>query len=185
MTLSALIRKRQRGGVATATPAIPATGPGTVALPIARIATVAVATPRVEESHVHRSSVNSNSSSSNPPGAADLPGELVSLIHAAADWYDCPPDELALMLEGARHDQPAAWSTFGALARERVRDAPQAARDEMVTCQQCANLSGRGRCLAAARGEIDAARDYSPVPDLRRRCERYSVKVGGLDRRPF
>ena len=184
MTLSALIRKRPHRQLATAIPAIPATDRGAVVQPIARIATVAVATPGAEGAETHGSSVNSNSSSSNLPGTADLPGELVSLIHAAADWYDCPAGELALMLEAARHDQPAAWSTFGALAQERSQGASHVVPDEMATCQQCSNLSGRGRCQAAARGGIDAAGSYSPVPDLPRRCEAYLPKPGDPDQRP-
>ena len=181
MTLSALIRKRPRGEPATAIPAIPATDPGTVGLSIARIATVAVAAPGAVGAEGPVGSENSNSSSSNSPGTADLPGELVSMIHAAAEWYDCPPDELTLMLEAARHDVLAAWSTFGALAQERAREATEAVWHDQVTCQRCRNLSGRGRCLAAWRGEIDAARGYSPVPDLPRRCEAFESKSADPD----
>lgn len=46
MTLSALIRKRDTGNLATAIPAISATQPKGEAATVARIATVAVANPR-------------------------------------------------------------------------------------------------------------------------------------------
>lgn len=48
MTLSALIRKRDTGNLATAIPAIPATQPKGAAATVARIATVAVANPKEE-----------------------------------------------------------------------------------------------------------------------------------------
>jgi hypothetical protein len=49
MTLSALIRKRDTGNLATATPAISATQPKEEAATVARIATVAVANPKEEK----------------------------------------------------------------------------------------------------------------------------------------
>ncbi len=49
MTLSALIRKRGTGSLATAIPAISATQPKVEAGTVARIATVAVATPKEEK----------------------------------------------------------------------------------------------------------------------------------------
>lgn len=49
MTLSALIRKRDTGNLATAIPAISATQPNGEAATVARIATVAVATPGEEK----------------------------------------------------------------------------------------------------------------------------------------
>ena len=49
MTLAALIRKRESGKVATATPAISATQQGETAETVARIATVAVANPTSPE----------------------------------------------------------------------------------------------------------------------------------------
>ena len=140
-------------------------------------------TPRAATSGASLAHPAEIQSPSPAPNGTDLPTELISLIHAAADWYGCPADERALMLEAARHDVPAAWSTFGALAQERAQDASHAVPNELVTCELCSNLSGRGRCLAAVRGEIDAAKTYSPVPNLPRRCKRYSMKTGGLDRR--
>lgn len=55
--------------------------------------------------------------------------------------------------------------------------------DDRRTCGQCANLTGRGLCLAARRGEIVANRDYEPMRDLPRRCEGYAPGADDADRR--
>lgn len=55
--------------------------------------------------------------------------------------------------------------------------------DDRRACTQCANLTGRGLCLAARRGEIVASRNYEPIRDLLRRCEGYMPGVADADRR--
>lgn len=55
--------------------------------------------------------------------------------------------------------------------------------DDRRRCDQCLNLTGRGLCLAARRGEIVANRDYEPVLDLLRRCEGYMPGGDDPDRR--
>lgn len=55
--------------------------------------------------------------------------------------------------------------------------------DDMVTCNQCANLIAR-QCTAAKRGEIVASRNYEPIRDLPRRCEGYAPGAADTDRRP-
>jgi hypothetical protein len=55
--------------------------------------------------------------------------------------------------------------------------------DDRRRCDQCLNLTGRGLCLAARRGEIVANRDYEPVLDLPRRCEGYMPGGDDPDRR--
>jgi hypothetical protein len=55
--------------------------------------------------------------------------------------------------------------------------------DDRRRCDQCANLTDRGRCLAARRGEIVAGRDYEPIRDLLRRCEGYAPGPDDSDRR--
>ncbi|WP_036254519.1 hypothetical protein [Methylobacter sp. BBA5.1] len=54
--------------------------------------------------------------------------------------------------------------------------------DDRRHCSACANLSA-GRCLAAWRGEIQAARHYRPIDDLPRRCEGYMPKANESDQR--
>ena len=56
-------------------------------------------------------------------------------------------------------------------------------RDDRRHCAECRNLSA-GRCLAAWRGEIVAARRYRPIDDLPRRCEGYAPKSNDPDQRP-
>ena len=56
--------------------------------------------------------------------------------------------------------------------------------DDRRTCEQCGNLTGRGLCLAARRGEIVASRSYEPIRDLPRRCEGYTPGADDADRRP-
>lgn len=51
---------------------------------------------------------------------------------------------------------------------------PAAFNDDRRLCGQCANLTGRGVCLAARRGEILASRNYEPIRTLPRRCEGYA-----------
>ncbi len=51
---------------------------------------------------------------------------------------------------------------------------PRAGIDEPRTCRQCVNLTPRGVCLAARRGEIKASPNYQPVPDVLMRCEAYA-----------
>jgi hypothetical protein len=55
--------------------------------------------------------------------------------------------------------------------------------DDRRICTQCANLTGRGLCLAARRGEIVASRSYEPIRDLPRRCEGYMPGADDADRR--
>lgn len=55
--------------------------------------------------------------------------------------------------------------------------------DDRRHCRDCANLTGKGRCLAAWRGEIIASSHYHPIDDLPRRCEDYAPYPHDLDQR--
>jgi hypothetical protein len=55
-------------------------------------------------------------------------------------------------------------------------------KDDRRHCFMCANLTA-GRCLAAWRGEIEAARHYRPIDDIPRRCEGYAPKSIDPDQR--
>lgn len=67
----------------------------------------------------------------------------------------------------------------------RAREAVQLATDDdRRTCAQCDQLNSRGQCLAARCGEIDAARNYSPVRDILRRCHAFVPKGEGYDSWP-
>lgn len=56
--------------------------------------------------------------------------------------------------------------------------------DERRTCQQCRNLSGDGRCLAAWRGELRGViRDFEPIKDMLQRCASYAPGPDDIDQR--
>lgn len=56
---------------------------------------------------------------------------------------------------------------------------------DLRPCVWCRNFTRNGRCLAAARGELRAARDYEPViPTLPRRCIAFLPPPDDPDQRP-
>ena len=55
--------------------------------------------------------------------------------------------------------------------------------DDRRRCDQCANLTARGLCLAVRRGEIATSRIYKPNRDLPHRCEGYAPGPDEHDRR--
>ena len=61
---------------------------------------------------------------------------------------------------------------------------PLAVDDDRRRCEQCANLTERGLCLAARRGEIKATRIHEPVRDLLQRCIGREPKATDTDQRP-
>ena len=74
-------------------------------------------------------------------------------------------------------------SNDSALVTE-FQEIESAIDDDRRTCTRCANLTERGLCLAAWRGEIVASRRYEPINDIPRRCEGYVAGADDLDRRP-
>ena len=104
---------------------------------------------------------------------------LVQAIDAAEKW---PVDEIEWAMDGALADPDGALICYRALAVEHGIILPL--DDDRRTCSQCVNLTGRGRCLSAWRGELVANRDYYPIRDLPRRCEGYTPGQDEPDRRP-
>lgn len=87
---------------------------------------------------------------------------------------------IAIVLEQCRADAEALRYFL-----RRAAEVPQSADyDDRRRCNQCANLTPRGLCLAARRGEIVASRNYEPVRDFPRRCEGYAPGPDDTDRRP-
>lgn len=66
-------------------------------------------------------------------------------------------------------------------------DADIAARerqgDDRRRCTECGNLGERGVCLAAQRREFVAARGYTPIRDILRRCEGFNPLPNDPDQR--
>ena len=55
--------------------------------------------------------------------------------------------------------------------------------DDRRYCRECSNLTSKGRCLAAWRGEILAGSHYHPIDDIPRRCEGFAPKLDDPDQR--
>jgi hypothetical protein len=105
MTLSALIRKRDTGKVATAIPAISATQPKREAATVARIATVAVANPKEEKTA--------------PPAAAANDGP--TFVTPDPDYHRLRWWRVAILADGRRieSDTPSGmtireWTDYAA-----------------------------------------------------------------------
>lgn len=104
---------------------------------------------------------------------------------AIREWLasieETDPAIIADVLNQCRADEDA-HTYFIQRADEGAR--PAVLDSDLRRCEQCANLTGRGLCLAARRGEIVASRNYEPIRDLPRRCEGYSPGPDDPDRRP-
>lgn len=85
---------------------------------------------------------------------------------------------IKIVLDQCRADAEALRYFLRRAAQVPVDD------DDRRRCDQCANLTPRGLCLAARRGEIVASRNYEPVRDFPRRCEGYAPGPDDSDRRP-
>ena len=56
---------------------------------------------------------------------------------------------------------------------------------DLRPCHWCQNVARNGRCMAALRGELRAARDYSPtLPSKTHRCIGYAPPADDPDQRP-
>lgn len=93
---------------------------------------------------------------------------------------DAPPPA-ALPEPGQR---PAAKEGADAPAGLPGIDDPERRGDNRRRCAECGNLASNGRCLAAARRDIIASRNYAPAPDLLRRCEGFKPLASDPDQRP-
>ena len=162
MTLSALIRKRNAGNLATAIPAISATQPKGEAATVARIATVAVANP--EEAKT----------------APMTASEEMAILAWLQSIGETDPATIAEVIGQCQRDADARDYYTGRAAAELPK--PDPFPDDRRTCDQCANLIAR-RCQAAKRGEIVASRNFEPIRSLPQRCEGYAPGADDPDKR--
>ena len=109
------------------------------------------------------------------------PGEESAIRAWLAHIEETDPAIIAHLLDQCRTDADARGYFIG---RSAEVPRPTAFDDDRRRCDQCANLTGRGLCLAARRGEIVASRTYEPVRDLLHRCEGYAPRPEDTDRRP-
>jgi hypothetical protein len=66
----------------------------------------------------------------------------------------------------------------------RATEVPAVSDSDLRCCTDCRNLTPLGLCLAARRGELGTAKQYSPVADVPRRCYAYLPGPEDMDRRP-
>lgn len=105
--------------------------------------------------------------------------ELRALVASVSAAYGFTHAEQQEALDLALWDVDAALQSYRVMANEQniILD-----RDDRRRCDQCANLSHRGKC--AAWQAVGAMNGYSPVPDIPRRCEGYAPGPEDADRRP-
>lgn len=148
--------------------------------------TAVTAVPQPDDSESSRDSIGSNGSA---PVAASREIEADSAMTAEQEsairsWLaqieETDEAIIAHVLNRCRQDMEAR-DYFIRRVTEIPR--PDPFPDDRRRCGQCLNLTGRGLCLAARRGEIVANRDYEPVRDLMRRCEGYQPGSDDPDRR--
>jgi hypothetical protein len=185
MSLLKLIRKGSTHLQATATAATVATEPAGTMASVAKVARIAVAGDTMV------SFVNTTVEGDwadipvQWPGAIAVEADGLDQLHPAAAmtiveetavlaWlayiHITDPITIDEVLDLCRVDG-AVRADYVALAGE-IPD-PSDYSDERRLCSQCRNWMPDGRCAAAARGELNASRSYTPVPNQLQRCAGY------------
>lgn len=175
MSLSDLIRTGRIGLPMTATLATVATVPPQSPLSVAGVAGVAtVAVREAPEPIANRTHA--------APLSTKEAGEMASLaalVRSVGAAWAFTPEEVAEALTHALAKPEEARACFEALAAEVA-----SMDDDRTTCQTCAGRRFDGACRAAQRGDISGtARNYTPDPAIRRRCEAYAPKPNDPDQR--
>jgi len=153
--------------------------------------TAVMAVRESDELQISRVSIGSNGSApvpgcreseaANETALPMTPREESAIRAWLAHIEETDPAIIAHLLDKCRTDADARAYFIGRAAEV---SRPTAFDDDRRRCDQCANLTGRGLCLAARRGEIAASRTYEPVRDLPHRCEGYAPKPGDSNQRP-
>lgn len=104
--------------------------------------------------------------------------ELRALVAAVGVVYAFTHEELREALALALGNPDAALISYRAMAAEQgiILD-----RDNRRRCDQCANLTKAGKCIAWQA--VNVRRGYEPVRDIPRRCEGYQPGLDDPDRR--
>ena len=108
--------------------------------------------------------------------------ELRALVRTIGEHDAWTAQDIEDATAAALADPDGALRCYRAIAEERG-SVLLSDEDDRRRCDQCANLTERGLCLAARRGDIVASREYRPVPALPRRCEGYAPKATDTDQR--
>lgn len=159
MTLSALIRKRDTGNLATAIPAISATQPKGEAATVARIATVAVANPK-EEKTAPLPTVGAGNTA---PPAKVSPGDTATasrwwLIH----YHDRDPLPVSFSPEVTHAEALASYPD--AVAAEPIAPPPPIE----TSCRDCRHFARPGHSSGYCAGRDDLPLAYGANHPLRR-----------------
>ena len=100
--------------------------------------------------------------------------EFESLLARVGPVYRTPESEYDEIRLAAMRDLSLALQSYRFMAKEldagRIVDGMG---EERHCCSDCGNLTQRGRCLAAQRGEIDYVATFEPVQDVLRRCGKF------------
>ena len=99
-----------------------------------------------------------------------------SMLHGGDAWP-------RVLIEAGQDAAPAIEAANAPAGLPGIHD-PERAGDNRRRCAECGNLASNGRCLAAARRELVASRNYAPAPDLLRRCECFKPLPSDHDQRP-
>ena len=73
--------------------------------------------------------------------------------------------------------------TYFVMRSAEVPKPPYDLDDDRIRCTQCVNLTPRGRCQAAQRGEINRTSRFEPMIDKPQRCVGYAPGPDDPDRR--
>lgn len=91
------------------------------------------------------------------------------------------PELIAAILDDCRTDADAL--AYYLKRSDEIPKPVSECDDDRRLCTQCANLSPRGRCLAAQRGGIDRIPNFEPMPDKLQYCIAYAPGPEDPDRR--
>lgn len=149
--------------------------------------TAVTAVPELREVEISRGSIGSNGSA--PTAVFQETAAVISLPageeRAICAWLahiEETGDAIVGHVLNQCRNNAEARGYFLRRAGEEPR--PDDSADDLRRCDQCANLTERGLCLAARRGEFVASRSYEPIRNLPRRCEGYAPGPDDPDRRP-
>jgi len=108
--------------------------------------------------------------------------EFENLLARVGPVYRAPEHEYDEIRLAAMRDLDGALTSYRLMAKELTAgDIDDALPEERHKCTECANLTQRGRCMAAQRGEIDHVSFFEPVADVLRRCAGFTKKEGSKE----
>ncbi len=165
---------------------IPQSAGGATAKTDERTLAAVTAVPKPGEPEGAWASIGSNGSAPVADSREIVPGSPMTVVQefAIRSWLKRieESDEAVIVHVLTRcQEDPDARDYF--IRRSSEVPWPDPFPDDRRRCDQCGNLTGRGLCLAAWRGEIVANPDYEPVRDLLRRCEGYTAGADDPDKR--